>query len=414
MDREIAPDVRRKRIARRVAMATIAVAAIVFFVAATLDWLRPSIKRRDIRTARVERGSVDATLQAAGTVVPAFEQVVSSPVEARVLRVERRAGDRVAAGDALLTLDTSASRLDFERLDERLAQKENENAQLRLRLDDTLAGQRAQIEQKKLDAEIFHLRAQQNARLFREGLVSEQENLAAAASAKKSDIELAQLADALVRAQRSAGAQLAAASMDASILRRERDESHRQLDLAMMRAGRAGIVTWTLQEEGATVRRGDVIARIADLSAFRVVATISDIHASRLAAGMPVRVRLDESTLVGGTIASVDPRIENGAARFFVDLETRAHAKLRNNLRVDVFVITGRRDRVLRVARGALGQSAREEVFVVRGNNAVRVPVRFGLAGEEAIEIVDGVHLGDEVVVSDMSDFREVGKVRLK
>lgn len=414
MDREITLDVRRKRIARRVAIAAIAVAAVVFCIAATLDWLRPSIKRRDIRTARVERGSVDATLQATGTVVPAFEQVVSSPVEARVLRVVRRAGDRVAAGDALLTLDTSASRLDFERLDERLAQKENENAQLRLRLDDTLAGQRAQIEQKKLDAEIFHLRAQQNARLFREGLVSEQDNLAAAASAKKSDIELAQLADALVRAQRNADAQLAAASMDASILRRERDESHRQLDLAMMRADRAGIVTWTLQEEGATVRRGDVIARIADLSAFRIVATISDIHASRLAAGMPVRVRLDESTLVGGTIASVDPRIENGAARFFVDLESRAHAKLRNNLRVDVFVITGRRDRVLRVARGALGQSPREEVFVVRDGNAVRMPVRFGLAGEDAIEIVSGAREGDEVVISDMSDFREVRKVRLK
>lgn len=418
MDREISSDVRRKRIARRVAIAAIAIAAAVFSIAATIDLLRPSVKRRDLRKARVERGAVDATLQASGTVVPAFEQVVSSPVEARVLRVVRRAGDRVKAGDALLTLDTSASRLDFERLDERLAQKENETSQLRLRLDDALAAQRAQIEQKKLDAEILHLRAEQNARLFREGLVSDQENLVAAAAAKKSDIELVQLTDALGRARRSADAQLAAAQMNARILVRERDESRRQLDLAMMRADRAGIVTWTLQEEGATVRRGDVIARIADLSAFRVVASISDIHASRLAAGMPVRVRLDESTIVGGAIASVDPRIESGVARFYVDLDAdhdgRAHAKLRNNLRVDVFVVTGRREQVLRVDRGSLGQSAREDIFVIRGGDAVRVPVRFGLAGQEHIEILSGVALGDEVIVSDMSDFGQVKKLRLK
>ncbi|HVR39414.1 MAG TPA: HlyD family efflux transporter periplasmic adaptor subunit [Thermoanaerobaculia bacterium] len=414
MDREITPDVRRRRVARRVAVAAITIAAAIFFLAATLDWLRPSVRRRDVRIARVDRGAVDATLQASGTVVPAFEQVVSSPVEARVLRVVRRAGDRVQAGDPLLTLDTSASRLDFDRLEERLARKENESLQLRIRLEDSIASQRAQIEQRKLDAEIFHLRAQQNARLFREGLVSEQDNLAAAAAAKKSDIELAQLADALVRSQRNASAQLEAAEMDVRLLRRERDESRRQLDLAMMRADRAGIVTWSLQEEGATVRRGDVIARIADLSAFRVTATISDIHSSSLGNNMPVRVRLDETTTVSGRIASVDPRIENGVARFSVELDARAHPKLRNNLRVDVFVVTGRRENVLRVARGNLAPSAREEVFVIRGDDAVRVPVRFGLAGEEHIEITNGVDAGDQVVISDMSEYAEVKKLKLK
>src|SRR5205085_11641125 len=102
MDREITEDVRRRRIVRRVATAAVAVAAIAFSLAATVQWLRPSIKRSAIQTARVERGSVDATLQASGTVVPATEQVVSSPVEARVLRIVRRAGDRVKAGDEVI------------------------------------------------------------------------------------------------------------------------------------------------------------------------------------------------------------------------------------------------------------------------------------------------------------------------
>src|SRR5256885_13915789 len=117
MDRVLAPEVRRNRIARRAVIAVITVLAAAFSIAATVQWLRPSVPRHNLQMARVDRGSVDATLQAAGTILPAVEQVVSSPVEARLLRIMRRAGDRVRAGDELVALDTSASRLDVQRLD---------------------------------------------------------------------------------------------------------------------------------------------------------------------------------------------------------------------------------------------------------------------------------------------------------
>src|SRR5205823_13179413 len=107
MDREIAQSVRTKRLARRVIAAAVGVAALVFCVAATVSWLRPSVRRLDVQIARVERGSVDATLQATGTVVPEIETVISSPVEARALKIQHRAGDQLRAGDAILTLDTS-------------------------------------------------------------------------------------------------------------------------------------------------------------------------------------------------------------------------------------------------------------------------------------------------------------------
>ena len=68
MDREIAPEVRRRRDLKKVAGIVIAIAAIGFFLAATMQWLRPSVKRSEIETARVERGDIDATLQASGTV----------------------------------------------------------------------------------------------------------------------------------------------------------------------------------------------------------------------------------------------------------------------------------------------------------------------------------------------------------
>jgi HlyD family secretion protein len=413
MDREIGPDVQRRRIVRRILVAVIAVAAAAFCLAATVEWLRPSTDREAILTARVTRGSVEATLQASGTVVPLIEQVVSSPVEARVLNIGRRAGALVKKGDELLTLDTAATRLEAERNDERLTQKVSENEKLRLGLEESLASLEAQLEQKKLDAEIDRHVATQKRKLRAEGLATDQDALAAEAAAKKSDIEIRQLEDAIRRAKRSRDLQLNAAGTDLSFVRREAEESRRQLALAMLRTDRDGVLTWVVPEVGVMVRRGDVVARIADLSTYRVVAQISDIHASRIGAGMRAKVKLYGATL-DGTIESVDPRIENGAMKFYVTLDEPSHARLRNNLRVDVSVVTGRRAETLVVRRGALGRTSSAHAFVVRGDDAVRVPVRFGLAGDDAIEIAEGLREGEDVVISDLNEYADVANVRIK
>src|SRR5258706_11918028 len=414
MDREIAQTVRTKRVARRVVVAILAVSALVFCVAATVSWLRPSVRRSDLQIARVEHGVVDATLQATGTVVPEIETVISSPVEARTLRIQHRAGDRLHAGDPILTLDTSATKLDLDKLNDAVAQKESALAQARLKAEEDIASAGAALEQKQLDADILKLKAEQNTRMHAEGLVSAQDALVAVTAKKKNDIEIAQLRDALGRVHRTTQAQIGAVELDLRTAQKERDQSERQLNLAMARSDQDGVLTWVLPEVGATVRKGDVLARVADLSAYRVVATVPDVHASKLAAGMRAHVKLDDATTVDGTISSIDPRMENGVAKFYVTLDQRAHPKLRNNLRVDVFPILGSRGNVLRVRRGALGQGEREEVYVVRGGTLVGTPVHWGLTGEEVIQPTYGLREGDDVVISNMNDYQGIGELRMK
>jgi len=171
MDRPIEPEVRRNKNVRRAAIAVLSIAAVIFLVHATVKWLRPSVSRHDIELARVELGPVDASLSASGTIVPAYEQVVSSPVDARVLRILHRAGYHVHAGDELVALDTSAAKLDADRLADSVASKVSEQAELKLKIEDTIAGVQSQIETKKLDRDILQFKAQENATLAREGLV---------------------------------------------------------------------------------------------------------------------------------------------------------------------------------------------------------------------------------------------------
>jgi HlyD family secretion protein len=414
MDREITQAVRTRRRVKQALTAAAAVGAIVLCGAATVTWLRPSVRRSDLQIARVERGAIDATLTASGTVIPENETVISSPVEARTLRIQHRAGDLLHRGDAILTLDTSATRLDVEKLSGAVSQQESALAQARLRAEEEVASAAATLQQKKLDSQILTLKAEQNRRMHEEGLVSAQDELVAVTAKKKNDIELTQLEEALRRARRSAQAQVSAAELALHTARQERDQSERQLNLAMARSDQDAVLTWVLPEVGATVRKGDVIARVADLSAYRVAATIADVHVSKLAAGMRAHVKLNETTSIDGTISSIDPRIENGVAKFYVELDQRAHPALRNNLRVDVFPIIGSRQNVLRLRRGSVGQSEWEEVFVVRGDRIVRVPVHWGLAGDQAIQSLSGLREGDNVVISNMSDYQGARELALR
>jgi HlyD family secretion protein len=413
MDRELDESFRRQRLGRRVTvgggMALLLVAAFVFLP----GWLRPSIGRDRIRIGKVERGPVEAVVEATGVVVPAFEGVLSSPVETRVERILRRPGQKVRAGDPIVALDTSGQRLEVERIEDRLAQKENEERQLQLSLDKSLNDLRGQIERQRLDTEVLEARAGQSRRLRADGLIPEDTLRVAEVEAKKARIVLRQLEESVASTRSSTAAQISGLEIELSTLHKERDEAARQLELATTRADRDGVLTWVVPEVGATVRRGDVVARIADLDSFRVEATVSDVHSSRLAPGLPVRVVLDEETLPG-RLARVDPTIENGAVRFFVDLDNAAHSKLRDNLRVDVLVVTGRHAGTLRLPKGAASQEGgAAAVFVVQGDEAVRRDVRFGLSGYEWDEVLEGLAPGDEVILSDMRDYLHLQRVKL-
>ena len=180
-------------------------------------------------------------------------------------------------------------------------------------------------------------------------------------------------------------------------LRRERAQARRQLERATTRADRPGVVTWTVTEEGATVRQGEVIARIADLRSFRVDATISDVHAQRVAAGLPVLVKVSDAARpadLPGTISQVHPTIRDGVLSFSVALKERSSPLLRSNLRVDVLVILSRKERALRIARGPFAEAGGvREVFVVRGDRAIRTPVRLGSSGPDHLEVLSGLRL---------------------
>ena len=350
---------------------------------------------------------------ATGTVVPEVERVLSSPLDARVLRILVRPGAQLEVGAPVVELDISESVLALEKVVKDLKVKENQQAQSRLTLEKSLVDLAGKIDVKTLDLQAAQSRLESNQQLFKDSLLSREALRQSELSVKQMQIELAQLRGERDNAERANAVQLEGLSLERGSLDKEAAQARRLLDLSTTKSDRKGVLTWVLSQEGALVRRGDVIARIADLSSFRVEGSVSDVHAGRLRPGMPAVVRVNDESL-DGTISEVFPTIENGVIRFTVALAKASHAALRPSLRTDVLVITDRKPRALRLKRGPFADNVTRGVFVVRGDRAVRVPVTLGLSGIDDVEVVSGPSEGDEVIISDMRDYAHLTEVKIK
>jgi HlyD family secretion protein len=151
---------------------------------------------------------------ATGTVVPQTEQVLSSPVDARLLRVLKKAGSAVAAGERLSSLDVNASVLAVESLSQDLALKANQQARSKLALENTLSELNAQYEVKKLQLESARLEHQRNQQLFKEGLTSSELLRRSEVAERQAGIELERIEASRRNAQESTKTELAGLALE--------------------------------------------------------------------------------------------------------------------------------------------------------------------------------------------------------
>ncbi len=414
MDKEITQEVSAQNRKKTIFVVIISVAVLVMAVWLLRTTLKSTVKRSEITTAAVKTGNIENTINATGEVLPEFEEILTSPISASIKSVSLDEGSKVQAGQSILTLDKTSAQNDFDKQKFQLESKRDEIQKLKLDLNKSFFDIQSNNDIKQLHISDLADAVENAKRLFAAGGGTRESIEQAQLNLKVAQLEKKQIENEIKNKQQTMQIEIKEAELAADVMQSDLNVLQHKLDLANIVATRAGVVTYVDKNIGANIKEGESLARIADLSSFKVQGSISDNSLDQLHAGTPVIVLINDIQL-RGHVTNVSPSIQNSIISFDIQLDDRSNKALRPNMKVDVYLVTAAHTHVMMVNNGAAFKGANtQDIFVVNGNKAVKRTVHIGLSNFDDVEIKDGVKPGDVVVTSDMSAFKNSSEVTIE
>lgn len=389
---------------------------LLTIVLGSLKPAAPSVDREILSIDGVRRGELVREVRGPGTLVPEHIRWISALTPARVERIFVQPGTRVTASTALLELanpDVQIEALDAQR---QLTAAEGELVNLRTSLQSQRLNQagivattRSQYLQAKRDAAVA-------------------DSLEVIGGLSRNDVSLAREKAAELEARYDIERQrleLLSSTVD-SQLAVQREQVNRlraitafrlsRLSSLQVKAGEDGVLQELTLQLGQWVVPGTILAKVVQPGKLKAVIRIPETQAPGLAIGHKASV--DTRTgIVPGHVIRIDPAAQQGTVTIDVALDGALPEGARPDISVDATITIERLSDVLFTGRPAYGQpNTTIGMFklVEGGDYAVRVPVKLGRTSVNAVEILEGLAAGDSVVLSDMSRYDNVERVKLK
>jgi HlyD family secretion protein len=376
--------------------------------------MQVSLHRKDLIISTVDKGVIEVSVSASGKVVPAFEEIINSPIHSRIVEIYKRGGDSVDVGTPILKLDLQTAETDYNKLLDEEQMKRLELEQLRVSNKGKLSEMemKLKVSRMELNRKEVELRNEQYLDSLGAGTTDKVRQVEL--SYNVGQLQLNEDEQKYLNEQALAEAELKVKELELSIFRKGLAEMKRTLDDAQIRSPRKAILTYVNNEVGAQVQQGNRVAIVSDLSHFKIEGEIADTYGDRIAPGSRAVIRIGSEKL-GGVVSDVTPLSKNGVISFTVQLEEDNHRRLRSGLKTDVYVMNAIKDDVLRIANTSYYIGKGEyELFVVNGDQLIKRKVQLGDSNFEYVEVAAGLHEGDEVVISDMSNYKEKNKLKLE
>ena len=413
MDKLIEEEVSSKRKRKTYLIIFIVITTLATAIWCVRFFFKPSLTLSDFTTAKVQTGIIENTVNATGEVLPEFEEVLTSPINASIKKVLMDAGNKVKKGQSILSLDKSVSETDYGKLQFQMESKENEIRKLKLDLEKSFYDIRSNNNIKQLRISNLRDAVSSAKRLLKAGGGTKEDVEAAELNLKVAELEKLQLENEIRSKQQTMKIEIREAEISLAIQRKDLDALKRKLDLADVAATRPGVITWVNKNIGASIHEGDALVRIADLSGFKVAGSMSDNLLDKIHNNMTAIIRIG-NTQLRGSVVNISPSVNNAIVSFEIQLNQKDSKELRPNQKVDVFLVTATRNGVLRLANGpAFNGSNLQDVFVLKNGVAERRSVKTGLSNFDYVEILSGLKAGDEVITSDMSDYKHTKTITI-
>ena len=419
MDQKRDPAILRRKKIRRgiwvglgvVALAAVSVAVSKLKPAAPLvpagvPWIEP-----------VKRGEMVRNVHGSGTLVPEDIRWIAATTSGRVERLVLRPGAAVKPDSVILELSNPDLQQNARNAElswkSAMAQLENQRASLRTQ----------QLTQQNAvkDAESQYTLAREdldaNKQLADQGLVSQltvkQKQSVVDTAHNRLDLAKEQLQITLDNET----SQLAPQQATVNQQKANWDNFQRQLEDLKVKATISGVLQVVPVELGQQVAAGTNLARVADPSTLKAVVRISETQTKDLSPGQRAEIDTRNGAPLKGRVVRIDPASQGGTVGVDVTIEDPLHPGARPDLSVDGTIELERLKDVVYMSRPAFGQeNSSITMFKLTpdGAEAVRTPVKLGKAAVTTIEILDGLKPGDQVVLSDMSQYNAYDRVRIK
>ena len=405
MDREIPKEIRQKE-RRKSLLKYLAVAGVVVvIIGLAVSMMQDTVDADDLEFSTVDVGDIETSINASGKLSPAFEQIITSPINSRIIEVYCKSGDEVEEGTPLVKLDLQSAQIDYNKLVDQAEMKKLELEQQRMNNTTYLSDLQMRIKVAEMTYNRLAVELKNEKYLDSIGSGTTDKVREAEFSCKSKQLELGQLRTQYENESRVKEAGLNVKRLELSMINKELEEMKRTLDDAQIRSPYKATLTFISNQVGAVVTQGSQVAIIADLNHFKVDCEVAEMYASRVRVGNAVRVRVNSKDFTG-VVSNVEPTARNGLTAFSVQLENDTLAQFRSGLRADVYVYDGVSKNVKRIKNGSFfKEPGLYTLYVRRDNELVRRNVYLGTGNYDYVEVERGLEPGDEVVVSDMSEY---------
>ena len=380
--------------------------AAVAVIAVIISFLQTSLNRKDLTISTVDQGVIEVSVSASGKVIPAFEEIINSPINTRIVEIYKKGGDSVDVGTPILKLDLQSAETEYKKKLDEQQMKQLELEKLRVTGHSKLSEMEMnlKVSRMELDRKAVELRNERYLDSLGAGTTDKVRQVEL--DYNVSQLKLKEDEQKYINEQALAEADLKVKELELNIFRKSLAETKRTLDDAQVRSPRKAILTYVNNEIGAQVSEGTKIAIVSDLSHFKIEGEIADTYGDRIAAGSKAVVKIGSDKLEG-TVSDVTPLSKNGVISFTVQLEEDNHRRLRSGLKTDVYVMNAVKDDVMRIANASYYVGKGEyDLFVVNGDQLLKRKVQLGDSNYEYVEVISGLQPGDQVVVSDMVSYR--------
>ncbi|WP_235499689.1 HlyD family efflux transporter periplasmic adaptor subunit [Frateuria sp. Soil773] len=376
----------------------------------------PEVERGSVWIDRVQRGDMLHEVRATGTLVPRSSRWLAAATAAQVEQILVWPGTQVAPDTVLMRLSNPEVEDSLRNAQAQVAAAEAEVAAKRAELQSQLLDERSAEAQAQSDYASAKVKATADAKAMEKQLI-------ARVQYEQGQIALKQLEQRMqIEQQRVAAfAGSMKAQMDAVQAKLQQQRSNlqlrqRQADALDVKAGIAGVLQEVAVQEGAQVADGANLARVARPDVLIARLQVPEVQAKDVAMGMPVTVDTHNGT-VAGKVERIDPAVRNGSVQVDVDLAGTLPPGARPDLSVDGRIRIAKLDNVLSVGRPALAKPD-GDIGLFRldpsGDTATRVPVHIGAASVDRVEVTRGLKPGDQVILSDTSQWDKYDRIRMK